>query len=204
MITGRIMAYLLRQRGWLPLHASAIRLQDRAILFIGPSGVGKSTTAAAFAGSGYTVLSDDIAPVRIADDGCLLQAARPRLKLFADSVPVLGELAASASFQIDKYCFDLDRSELAPLTQVSAIYLMEYGDTVAATTVRAFEAVKALSENTMFSRRRASADLAATHLLACAGIAQVVPVFRLTRPRSLAALPEVVRFIECSNVSKSG
>src|SRR4051812_46271025 len=30
-ITGRIMAFLLRQRGWLPLHASGVMLGKRAV-----------------------------------------------------------------------------------------------------------------------------------------------------------------------------
>src|SRR5665213_2382780 len=46
LLMGRIMAFLLRQRGWLPLHASGIDIDGQAVLFLGASGSGKSTTAA--------------------------------------------------------------------------------------------------------------------------------------------------------------
>jgi hypothetical protein len=36
----------------------------------------------------------------------------------------------------------------------------------------------------------------AIHLGDCSAVASAVPMFRLTRPRSLAALPELVRWIE--------
>src|SRR5438874_2667027 len=45
VLLGKIMAFLLRQRGWLPLHASVVVVNERAILFLAPSGGGKSTTA---------------------------------------------------------------------------------------------------------------------------------------------------------------
>ncbi len=48
MLQGRLMAYLLRQRGCLPLHASGVAIGGQAVLFLGESGAGKSTTAAAF------------------------------------------------------------------------------------------------------------------------------------------------------------
>ena len=33
ILSGRMMGYLLRQRGWLPLHASAVQMGDYAVLF---------------------------------------------------------------------------------------------------------------------------------------------------------------------------
>src|SRR3569623_1241995 len=62
LLAGRLMGYLLRQRGYLALHASAIALHGRAARFLGESGAGKSTTAAAFhARRGCQVLADDVA-----------------------------------------------------------------------------------------------------------------------------------------------
>ncbi len=65
ILLGRIMAFLLRQRGWLPLHASVVTVGPQAILFLGPSGAGKSTTAAAFhTRKRHRVISDDIGAMR--------------------------------------------------------------------------------------------------------------------------------------------
>jgi dephospho-CoA kinase len=47
-------------RGVVCLHASAVAIGDEAIALLGPAGSGKSTTAAAFAERGYSVLAEDV------------------------------------------------------------------------------------------------------------------------------------------------
>ena len=60
-LLGSVMGALIHQRGGLPLHGSAIRLPDgTAAIFMGLSGVGKSTLAAAFHQRGYEVAADDV------------------------------------------------------------------------------------------------------------------------------------------------
>jgi hypothetical protein len=71
-LLGSVLAFVLRLRGTVPLHASAVVIENRAVLFAGSAGAGKSSTAAAFALLGYPVLSDDI--VVIADDGGVMMA----------------------------------------------------------------------------------------------------------------------------------
>lgn len=66
MVLGRCLGAALTQRGWLVLHASTARLDDRIVALCGSSGAGKSTLAAALYGAGCPVLSDDLLPVRIA------------------------------------------------------------------------------------------------------------------------------------------
>ena len=45
---GPVFAFVLRLRGAVTFHASAVRIGD-AVAFLGPQGAGKSTTAAALA-----------------------------------------------------------------------------------------------------------------------------------------------------------
>jgi hypothetical protein len=51
---------LLQQRGILTLHSSAIEVEGGCVGFLGSSGVGKSTLAAALLQRGYRLLTDDI------------------------------------------------------------------------------------------------------------------------------------------------
>jgi hypothetical protein len=71
------------------LHASAIALDDRAIVLFGLAGAGKSTTAAAFALRGLSVLSDDVAVLTDLGHRFLVQPGYPRINLWPDSVRTL-------------------------------------------------------------------------------------------------------------------
>jgi hypothetical protein len=59
-LLGPVLGLLLRLRGITCLHASAVTLGDRVAAFAGSEGAGKSTTAAALAQRGHSVISDDI------------------------------------------------------------------------------------------------------------------------------------------------
>ena len=59
-LLGPVFGFTLRLRGVTCLHASAVVIDEQAVVFLGQSGAGKSTTAAAFAQLGYPVLSDDV------------------------------------------------------------------------------------------------------------------------------------------------
>ena len=48
-LVGPVLGLLLRLRGVVCLHGSAVAIGDRGIIFVGAEGAGKSTTAAAFA-----------------------------------------------------------------------------------------------------------------------------------------------------------
>lgn len=85
-LVGPVMGFVLRLRGTVCLHASAVAVDDHAVALVGLPGAGKSTTAAAFACSGFSVLSDDV--VALADKGTqfLVQPGYPRVNLWSDSV----------------------------------------------------------------------------------------------------------------------
>jgi hypothetical protein len=88
-LVGPVLGLLLRIRGINCLHASAVRVGNGAVAFGGVEGAGKSTTAAAFARRGCSVLSDDI--VALGEQGgriCVIPAY-PYLSLWQDSVEML-------------------------------------------------------------------------------------------------------------------
>lgn len=59
-LLGPILGFLLHLRGTPCLHGSAVAVDGRAVAFLGHSGAGKSTTAAAFVRGGYAALTDDV------------------------------------------------------------------------------------------------------------------------------------------------
>jgi hypothetical protein len=88
-LLGPVFGLLLRLRGVICLHASAVNINDRSVVFVGSEGAGKSTTAAAFARQGFCVLSDDIVGLVEQGQGFQTLPASPRINLWPDSVEIL-------------------------------------------------------------------------------------------------------------------
>lgn len=90
-LLGPVLGLLLRLRGVISLHASAVAFGDRSVAFVGSAGAGKSTTAAAFARQGYGVLSDDIVALAESDGAFQVMPAYPHLCLWPESVKMFYE-----------------------------------------------------------------------------------------------------------------
>jgi len=88
-LMGPVIAFVLRLRGATCLHASSTAVDGRAIALMGAPGAGKSTTAAAFARLGFSVISDDLVVLSDQMDRLLVQSGYPRVNLWPDSVGAL-------------------------------------------------------------------------------------------------------------------
>lgn len=88
-LLGPVLGLLLRLRGVTCLHASAVALENRSVVFVGAEGAGKSTTAAAFARQGYGVISDDVVALIENSEGFQVIPAYPHLSLWPESVEML-------------------------------------------------------------------------------------------------------------------
>jgi hypothetical protein len=88
-LLGPVIGLVLRLREMTCLHASAVAVGQHAIALVGFPGAGKSTTAAAFARSGFSVIADDV--VALAEDGenFMVQPGYRRVNLWPDSARVL-------------------------------------------------------------------------------------------------------------------
>jgi hypothetical protein len=194
VLIGRMMAYLLRQRGWLSLHASGVVIDDFGVLFLGVSGSGKSTVAAAFHARGHHVMTDDVAPVRVSDGQCIALPVGSCLRLDENSRPIVeGE---SAVPHWDKYRVDVTRGTMPESIEVKRIYVLMDGDDIGIQEIPLTAAVRVLSAHSFFRRGRMDETSLRSHLRDCATVAGTAPIRQLIRPRRLNALPDVVRFVE--------
>jgi len=80
-LLGSAFGALFIQRGLLPIHGSAIKFGEKATVFTGLSGVGKSSIAAYFVSQGYQVLADDISVV---NHSLEVVPGFPKMKLWND------------------------------------------------------------------------------------------------------------------------
>ena len=88
-LLGPVLGLVLRLRGVVCLHASAVAVGGRALALFGRAGAGKSTLAAAFARRGDVVLTDDVAPLEPDGDRFRVRPGYPQLRLWPDSVRLL-------------------------------------------------------------------------------------------------------------------
>jgi hypothetical protein len=89
-LLGPILALLCYMRGFVPLHASAVRISGRAVAFAGPSGAGKSTLAAALCTRGHALVTDDVCPVSLLSTSALVHPTFPGMKLSTATLAACG------------------------------------------------------------------------------------------------------------------
>ena len=90
-LLGSAMGAVLHQRGLLPFHGSTVSANGQTITFSGPSGIGKSTLAAALVGRGNQMLADDVSAISFTGQGVpMVHPGMPQLKLYDDSGQRLG------------------------------------------------------------------------------------------------------------------
>lgn len=85
-LQGPVLGFVLRLRGVTCLHASAAILDGRAFAVLGRGGIGKSTSAAIFAGLGLPILTDDVLALADRTTSFDVQPGLPRILLWSESV----------------------------------------------------------------------------------------------------------------------
>jgi hypothetical protein len=104
---GPVLGLVLRLRGALAFHASAVQIGSTAIGFVGPHGAGKSTLAAALGAAGCPVVTDDVLHVR-QKDGWMAEPFASMLKLWPEGAG----LALGASADLPRIAEGWDKRAL--------------------------------------------------------------------------------------------
>jgi hypothetical protein len=101
LLLDQAVPLALAARGELVLHASAVRIDDAAVLLMGEAGSGKSTLAALLALEGCPVLADDGVLMHAALEGIEAVPSYPGLRLWPDALALAsvgGTLAPVAEY----------------------------------------------------------------------------------------------------------
>ena len=195
-LLGPVMGFVLRLRGTVCLHASAVAIGDRAIAFVGSPEAGKSTTAAAFACRGIPVLSDDV--VALTDKGAqfLVQPGYPRVNLWPDSVRQLfgsEDALPSITPTWDKHYLPLGQNghhfASSPLP-LGAIYILDGREDLSAPIIEEVsggEAFMALVANT-YVNYLLDQDMRRTEFDVLSRIVSGIPVRRVRAPEEPSAI----------------
>ena len=198
-LLGPALAVLLHQRGRLILHASAVTVDGLTVAFLGGSGWGKSTTAAALYMRGHPVFADDTVAVDVRDGDCpLVYPGVPQLKLWPDVVRILGERPETLPTlrpDLEKRAYPVRLDVPLRPYELKRVYVLAEGTEQKIEPLGYGKAVVELIRHT-YGVRLLSGINPRAHLLQCAALARLVPLSRLKRPRKLGALPALARCVE--------
>ena len=196
-VLGRVMAVALSADGILTLHGSGVVVGGKGVAFLAPKLHGKSTTAAALVRAGAQLLGDDMLAVTFGKPPMVLPGI-PAVNLWRDSVDRLHP-SAVATDATRKQRIDWDelgtRAD-APVP-LAAVYLLgpvraESGAHVRRQPMPPVAAALALVGQAKIGGLLGPAN-AAVLLEQAARLSADVPVYRLTVPRELDRLDELVR-----------
>jgi hypothetical protein len=204
-LLGRVLGAALYQRNMTPLHGSAVRIGKGAIVFVGERGAGKSTLCYHFKKCGYHLFADDVTCYSVADNAATIVPGIRRNKLWRDTlhwyqIETSGlEPVEEQSGKFHIY-HRLDPLGSSPVPLHAVIELAPFGTETnpRLSTVPALEAIQLLHTHNYLPELIPALGLNQMFLDCAVQIVFRVPVMRLHRPRSLAALDETIRMILCA------
>lgn len=201
-LLGTAIGMLLHQRGSLPLHASAIEVQGRAVAFAGVSGEGKSTLAAHLHRRGYRVFSDDIAVITFDGQRPFVQPGFQKVKLWQDALTHLphdpAELVQDLS-RFNKYHLALEHVAPCVPAPLAEIYLLaenRVDDAVTFTPMASVPAIFALGENAYRPAFLKCLGKKQAHFRQCSDVVNHAAVFTLSRPKVIAQMDALIDELE--------
>jgi len=200
--TGTVFGILLHQREQAVLHASAVNVGGRAVLFCGRSGAGKSTMAAALGAAGYSLLNDDISVIGRDGEGIPVTHSDGRqLKLWQEAADALGLtdcLGETVRDGISKH-YVTPRSSIGETLPIGAVYMLGEAQPSRQSGIARLniaDAAHAIIANAYRPFLVAAMNQKPLYLQSAMAISKNAGVFLLTRQKDFARISEIVGGLE--------
>lgn len=189
LLLGILLGIVLHAKNRFPLHASAVDVGGRAILFSGPCGSGKSTLAAAFLKRGFDLISDDITVITLDGQTLFAIPSYPQIKLWDDSIKALGY--APCDFQtlrprVQKKRMSLKTMSLNPVP-LSSVYFFKTANVSEVTIDHSplYEAIRLIDSNTYRGRLFKGIVNPQNHFSVSCALSDQARIRTLARPAGL-------------------
>ena len=199
-LLGQVLSCALVRQHHEPLHATSVVVNGGAVAFLGVSGQGKSTLAAAFLGAGYRLLTDDLLLIR--DIGGILCGfpGPPRIKLFPEvaqrflpAEALLAPMNPESNKQIIALPSSAAYAAPVPIHALFVLDGMDEGRLNITSLTRASSCVALLGST--FNKRLVDADRLRRQFAAATAWTAKIPVKRLRYGWSMDFVDDVVRAI---------
>jgi len=199
-ILSEALGIILYQRGLFLLHASAIKIGEQVVIFAGPPGAGKSTTAAAFAQCGYTVLADDMVAISLDNAGkVMVYPAFPQIKIWPSAVKGLGYNPSSLpplfSGSRKRVIRQKENFPVEPFP-LAHIFFLEDGANLKFTKMAKNEAFFSLARFFPLPSDLLQGTALERHFQQCVQLTGKVDIWKVENPKNFEALKKLVRWVE--------
>lgn len=200
-ILGLVLSAVLVGRGLPVLHASALRVGDEAVAFIGDKRFGKSTMAATLWERGHHLISDDVVILDPREpSGWTVRPGPTGVKLWPDAIESLG-IPDQAHYPLcegaTKRILDTRERHATEPVPLRRIYVLGRGEQVKVESITASDGLIELMRNAFMYRYPEVVPNAQAQLLATyAPIRRTVDMKVLLRPADKDRLTEVAEAIE--------
>jgi hypothetical protein len=197
---GVVSAILLHQRGFLVLHGSCMDIRHRAVGFLGRSGAGKSTMAAALHQRGHDILSEDIVAIEYRDGRSVTYPGIPQLKLTADTITGLGysEQFVESLYPVsNEFLYRYDRKmSSSECMEMRCIFVVRDADQINIRPLSHLDGFMALMQNSYTAKIIERTHSQASHFSRCTRLIEKIPICLLERPRDMGKLADVAKCVE--------
>jgi hypothetical protein len=196
LFENSLLGLILFQRGHLVLHASAVSVDGQGVVFLGPRGAGKSTTAATFEKMGYRLLEDDAVGITFPDGTPTIVPGVPQIRLRPDAAKALSvtdESTPSVESWYDKRFYGVAESvDPVPLCRC---YLLRESPEPTIEPIHGPEKLMELISSTYARGLLDDAEQFPEHFGQCERVVNAVPFRTLKRPKNHQVLPSIVKMV---------
>ena len=180
-IVSTAASTLLSMRGDLVLHAAAVEVGGRAVLFCGPTQRGKSTPARALGEAGYRLLGEDGVVIELSENGAIA---------FPGARGVRVRRHDKEGRNRTDLLPDPGDGEPDPCPVAAVVLLGERGERLTVERMESVRALALLTPNLVHSGSRAAIGAAFANLATLLGS---TPTFAAALPDDIGALATSVR-----------
>jgi len=199
LLLGPAFACLLHQRGHLVLHASAVAMNGTAVAFLGESGKGKSTLAAALVSRGHRLLADDILAGSSHDRVAAVIPGVPLMKLWPEAESVFDDGHCTPTPEKSckgKRIWKTGRNFPRKALPLGCINILEEGKGPKFESIDSGQALLELIRHSYTARLLMGTGTAASHFQQVAKVAGDAKCRRLIRGQDLRRIDNLARMVE--------
>ena len=199
-ILSEALGLILYQRGLFLLHASAVKIGEQVVIFAGPPGAGKSTTASAFAQGGYTVLADDMVAIKLDATGkAMVVPGFSQIKIWPSAARGLGyNLSALPTLFPGSRKRVIRQTENFPIEPfpLARIFILEEGANFKITPMEGTDAFFNLARFFPLPSAILQGNARERHFQECIQLLNQVDIYKLENTKDFQTIKELVNWVE--------